>query len=266
MARRPRPELGDLENAIGYRFADQGELRLALTHVSALSSEEGRVASYQRLEFLGDRVLGLCIADMLVEAFPRAEEGELSRRLADLVRKETCAEVADAWALAPHVKLGGGEVLSGGRRNRAILADIVEAIIGAVFREAGYNAAREVIARAFGERMRQPTRPLRDAKTALQEWAQARKLTPPTYVTIGRSGPDHAPRFRLEAQLEGLTPAVGEGASKRLAEQAAAEVFLRREKAWDNGNDDESVAQGYVAEAGAALAPQADMPPGEQDV
>lgn len=260
MARRPKPELGELEAAIGYRFADQGELRLALTHVSALSSEEGRVASYQRLEFLGDRVLGLCIADMLVEAFPRAEEGELSRRLADLVRKETCAEVAEAWGLAPHVKLGGGEVMSGGRRNRAIMADIVEAIIGAVFREAGYAAARDVIARAFGERMRRPTRPLRDAKTALQEWAQGRKLAPPTYVTVDRSGPDHAPRFRLEARLEGLKPATGEGASKRHAEQAAAEAFLRRENAWQNADTDENVIDK------GATAPQAAKPPGEENV
>jgi ribonuclease-3 len=266
MARRPKPELGELEAAIGHRFADQVELRLALTHVSALSSEEGRVASYQRLEFLGDRVLGLCVADMLVEAFPRAEEGELSRRLADLVRKETCAEVAEAWGLAPHVKLGGGEVMSGGRRNRAILADIVEAIIGAVFREAGYPAARAVIARAFGERMRRPTRPLRDAKTALQEWAQARKLAPPSYVTVSQSGPDHAPRFRLEARLEGLNAAAGEGASKRLAEQAAAEAFLRREGAWENGSVENGNDETGVTKEGADAAPKAAMPPGEHDV
>ncbi|MDJ1156957.1 ribonuclease III [Chelatococcus sp. SYSU_G07232] len=229
-ARRRAPDRALLEARIGHRFADADLLERALTHVSAVHSDKTR--TYQRLEFLGDRVLGLCVSDMLFAAFPSAEEGELSRRLAELVRKESCAEVATAWEVGPHLKLGDGEVASGGRRNRAILADVCEAIVGAVFLDGGYGAARGVVERAFTERMHAPRRPLRDAKTALQEWAQGRGLPAPTYDLVTRSGPDHAPMFRIAVKVEGLADAVGEGASKRVAEQAAAAGFLQREGIW----------------------------------
>lgn len=226
---RKLPDLARLESRLGHAFADRGLLETALTHMSA---EGARRASYQRLEFLGDRVLGLSIADMLFARYPQAEEGDMSRRLADLVRKETCAEVAMAWDIGGFLRLGEGEILGGARKNKAILADVCESVIGAVFIDGGYDAARGLVERAFGERLLKPVRPLRDAKTALQEWAQGRGYQTPTYSERGRSGPDHAPLFRVAARITGLPDAEAEGPSKRLAEQAAAEAFLRREGLW----------------------------------
>jgi ribonuclease-3 len=141
-----------------------------------MSAEGSRLGSYQRLEFFGDRVLGLSVADMLFKRYPSAEEGDMSRRLADLVRKETCAEVAQAWDLGQFMRLGEGEILAGARKNKAILADACESIIGAVFIDGGYEAARGLVERALGERLEKPVKPLRDAKTALQEWAQGQRL------------------------------------------------------------------------------------------
>lgn len=234
---RKAPELSRLEASLGHVFADKVLLTTALTHMSA---EGSRLGSYQRLEFLGDRVLGLSVADMLFVRYNQAEEGDMSRRLADLVRKETCAEVAQAWDLGQFLRLGDGEILGGARKNRAILADACEAIIGAVFIDGGYAAARALVERAFGERLLKPVKPLRDAKTALQEWAQGKGYPTPTYSERGRSGPDHAPRFIVAARITGLDDAEAQGPSKRLAEQAAAEAFLRREGLWtqtmENGN------------------------------
>lgn len=226
---RKPPETARLQSTLGHAFKDQGLLNTALTHMSA---EGPRLQSYQRLEFLGDRVLGLCVADMLFERYPLAAEGDMSRRLADLVRKETCAEVAIAWNLGAYMRLGEGEILGGARKNKAILADACESIIGAVFIDGGYEAARGLVERAFGERLLKPARPLRDAKTALQEWAQGQGYPTPTYSERGRSGPDHAPVFRVAARITGLVDAEAQGPSKRLAEQAAAEAFLRREGLW----------------------------------
>lgn len=222
-------ELGRLETMLGHVFHERGLLETALTHMSA---EAARHGSYQRLEFLGDRVLGLSVADMLFQRYPQAEEGDMSRRLADLVRKETCAEIATAWDLGAFLRLGEGEILNGARKNRAILADACEAVIGAVFIDGGYDAARALVERGFGERLLRASRPLRDAKTALQEWAQGQGLATPTYSERGRSGPDHAPLFRIAAKIGGMPDAEAEGRSKRLAEQAAAEAFLRREGLW----------------------------------
>jgi len=232
------PDLARLEATLGHRFADASLLATALTHMSA---EGSRLATYQRLEFLGDRVLGLSIADMLFRRYPLAEEGNLSRRLADLVRKETCADVAQAWNLGQFMRLGEGEILGGARKNKAILADACEAIIGAVFIDGGYDAARALVERAFGERMLKPVRPLRDAKTALQEWAQGRGYSTPTYSERARSGPDHAPVFVVAAKINGLADAEARGPSKRLAEQAAAETFLRREGLWSDNPESENV-------------------------
>lgn len=228
---RPRPDLGLLQERIGYRFRDETLLRRALTHVSAATGP----ASYQRLEFLGDRVLGLVVARMLFAAFPEASEGELSRRLAELVRRESCADVALSWDLGPYITLGVGEVRSAGRKNAAILADVCEAIFGAAMIDGGYEAAAVVVGRAFAERIAAPRRPLRDAKTALQEWAQGRGLSTPVYEVVQRSGPDHSPRFRIAARVEGLEPGLGQGASKRIAEQDAALALLLREGVWSGG-------------------------------
>lgn len=218
-----------LEERLGHVFNDKSLLSRALTHVSALGGEAARAQSYQRLEFLGDRVLGLVVAEMLLKAFPEEEEGEMSRRLAEMVRRESCAEVALEWGVGPHVRLGIGEAQSGGAGKGAILADICEAIIGAVFLDAGYASARALVAGAWRGRMNAPRRPLRDAKTLLQEWAQGRGLPAPAYRESARSGPAHAPHFVMAVHVEGFTPAQAEGGSKRAAEQAAAVEFLRRE-------------------------------------
>lgn len=220
---------GPLEARLGHVFADKSLLARALTHISHLPSDRSRIGSYQRLEFLGDRVLGLVISAMLFDAFPGAEEGELSRRLAQLVRRETCAEVALQWALSPHLRLGEGEMQSGGETKPAILADACEAVIGAVFLDGGYPAAAAVVLPVWEPRMRSPGRPLRDPKTALQEWAQGRGHAAPVYREVRREGPDHAPAFTIAVAVGGFEAGLGLGGSKRAAEQSAAEAFMVRE-------------------------------------
>ena len=230
MSRKARNEIHDtLEQQIGYAFADKVILDRALTHISAASPKHGRGGSYQRLEFLGDHVLGLAVSDMLYRAFPKGDEGELSRRLADLVRRDTCADVARAIDLGAAVKLGHSEQSGGGRRKTAILADVCEALIGAVFVDGGYQAAAAVIERLWRERMLKPPRSLRDPKTMLQEWAQGRGLPTPAYREVERTGPHHNPEFRVAVDVADRAPAEGLGRSKRAAEQAAAAAMLTRE-------------------------------------
>jgi ribonuclease-3 len=227
--KRRRKGTGPLEDRIGYRFEDAELLDCALTHISALTGKSDRMGSYQRLEFLGDHVLGLVVSDMLFRNFPKANEGELSRRLADLVRKETCADMAREIDLGSVIRLGTAEAGAGGHSRDAILADVCESLIGAVFLDGGYVAASALVEKLWEERMRTPARPLRDPKTTLQEWAQGRGLPTPTYREIGRSGPQHSPEFRIAVELPKLAPAEGIGRSKRAAEQAAAQALLQRE-------------------------------------
>ncbi len=229
MTKKPKIELSALEGRVGHSFQDRSLLARALTHLSAPSAGGAdRTQSYQGLEFLGDRVLGVVVADMLYQGFPQASEGELSMRLAKLVRRETCAAVAAEWDVGPHLAMGQGEARAGGRKKEAILADICEAIIGAAYLDAGFAAAHEVVARSWRPRMDADVSPERDAKTAVQEWAQARALTAPRYVELARSGPAHAPHFVMQVALEGYEPERGEASSKRAAEQAAAQAFLAR--------------------------------------
>jgi ribonuclease-3 len=227
-SRRRSTAASGLEKAIGYHFKNRELFERSLTHVSAIGGGN-RAASYQRLEFLGDHVLGLVISDMLFRAFPKANEGELSRRLADLVRQESCAEVARAINLGAALRLGASEASAGGRMRTAILADACEALVGAVFFDGGFAQAAAVVERLWGERMRTPVRPLRDPKTILQEWAQARGLPTPAYREVARTGPHHDPEFRVAVMLPNREPAEGLGRSKRAAEQAAAAAMLKRE-------------------------------------
>lgn len=233
VATRPRkakakPTATPLEATIAYQFSDPALLERALTHISALKGQS-RSGSYQRLEFLGDHVLGLVISEMLFAAFPKADEGELSRRLADLVRRESCADVARLIDLGSALKLGTSEARAGGRSKAAILADVCESLIGAVFLDGGYEAAKSFVERYWAERMRKPSRPLRDPKTVLQEWAQGRGLPTPDYHEVERTGPHHDPVFRVAVTLPDRDPAEGKGRSKRAAEQAAAAALLARE-------------------------------------
>jgi ribonuclease III len=219
-------DLARLQAELGHLFNDPKLLEHGLTHVSSVKGGPIRLQSYQRLEFLGDRVLGLAIAEMLSAAFPAADEGELARRMAELVRKETCADVAAAWDIGPNIRLGAGEAQSGGRKRQTILADVCEAVIGAVFLDAGYPPAQAVIAKAWGHRLAEPAGDKRDAKTLLQELAQGRRLGMPSYREIARSGPAHRMHFVIAVDVELLGAAEGEGASKREAEQAAARALL----------------------------------------
>ncbi len=228
-SRRKKRSATALETRIGYRFTDATLLESALSHISALKGARNRASSYQRLEFLGDHVLGLVISDMLFRTYPKADEGELSRRLADLVRKETCAEIARSVDLGPAIRLGSSEANAGARKRPAILADVCEAVIGAVYVDGGYKAAESLIERLWQVRMSATAQPLRDPKTVLQEWAQARGLPTPTYREVARSGPDHSPEFRVAVQLAAFAPAEGTARSKRAAEQNAAAAMLARE-------------------------------------
>lgn len=219
---------GDLkafETRLGHVFGRPELLVRAVTHGSMTTANRD---DNQRLEFLGDRVLGLVIAEALLESDKGAAEGQLAPRYNALVRKETCAEVARQIDLGAVLKLGRSEMMSGGRRKQALLGDAMEAVIAAVYRDAGFDAAQEVILRLWGDRVTTVEADARDAKTALQEWAQAQGLAPPRYVEVARTGPDHAPQFTIEARLEnGEAEQAGAG-SKRQAEQSAAKALLAR--------------------------------------
>lgn len=229
-----RADLKKLQERIAYKFRNKMLLHEALTHASASYGQKG-VPDYERLEFLGDRVLGLAISDHLFQAFPNAPEGDLARRFNSLVRKDTCADVATDLALGAHLKLGDSEAMAGGRRKRTILADSCEALLGAIYLDGGWEAVKEVIAKHWGPRITEIGSVPVDAKTALQEWVQSRGKTKlPRYVKLSSSGPDHAPVFVYEVRIEGLEPSQGEGASRRSAEQAAATAMLVREGVWKN--------------------------------
>ncbi len=226
---------GELEARLGYNFADPDLLEQALTHSSAVAPAKRTARSYQRLEFLGDRVLGLVVADLLHRNLPGANEGELSRTLNTLVRKETCADVARGLDLGSVIRVGDSEARSGGAYKDAILADVCEAVIGAVYCDGGLREAYRLVERLFGGMIGQANTGRADAKTVLQEWAQARGLEPPVYAEVGRGGPDHAPIFTIAVQLSGFDSEQAEGPSKKIAEHKAAEQFLIREKVWETG-------------------------------
>lgn len=219
----------DFEKALGHRFRRQQLLEVALTHAS-MRGGKAQQADNERLEFVGDRVLGLVIAEALSERFPAASEGELARRYNRLVRGEACAKVARTLGIGAYLILSDSEAGSGGRTKSTILADAMEAILGAVFLDSGFDAARGVVRRLWaGLDDQAAVGASPDAKSALQEWAQGRGLALPEYIEISRKGPDHAPRFTSEVRITGCEPARGEGASKRAAEQAAARTLLKRE-------------------------------------
>ncbi|MGI9368705.1 MAG: ribonuclease III [Ruegeria sp.] len=218
-------EIKAFQKRLGHEFTQPELLVRALTHGSVSSPTR---PDNQRLEFLGDRVLGLVMASALLEADKDASEGQLAPRFNALVRKEACADVARQLDLGAVLKLGRSEMLSGGRRKQALLGDAMEAVIAAIYRDAGFEAAREVILNLWGDRVFTVEADARDAKTALQEWAQARGQKPPSYVELSRSGPDHAPMFTIAARLQDGTEEQSSAGSKRQAEQAAAKALLER--------------------------------------
>jgi ribonuclease-3 len=216
---------------LGFAFKDRTLVELALTHASARPSLKPNEDN-ERLEFLGDRVLGLAVAELLAASFPEASEGELARRFNQLVRAETCAEIAQRWELGKLIVMSGGEAESGGRGKKTILANACEAVLGAIFLDGGYEAARDVIHRFWVSELCGLDLAVPDAKSILQEWAQGRRLPLPRYIEVAREGPDHRPRFTAEVQIDGVAPERGHGANKREAEQAAALAMLLREGVW----------------------------------
>ena len=230
MAAKPQSD-ADLSAAVeaiaGLTFADTALLRRALTHASA-----GEGKDYQRLEFLGDRVLGLVVAQMVFEANPRAPEGELSLRLNALVNAETLAEIADEIGLSGLIVAGSELRTLTGRKRVNLRADVMEALIAALYLEGGLEAAGAFIRRYWEGRSRAPTAARRDAKTELQEWAHQVAKAAPLYVVEKREGPDHDPVFEVSVRIAGVAAGTGSGRSKREAEQAAAAAILLREGVW----------------------------------
>lgn len=218
-------ELKAFEGRIEHHFDDPELLVRAVTHSSKSSPTR---QDNQRLEFLGDRVLGLVMSEALLERDRAASEGLLAPRFNALVRKEACADVAKEIDLGAVLKLGRSEMMSGGRRKQALLGDAMEAVIAAVYLDAGFEAAKALVLRLWGNRVDTVESDARDPKTALQEWAQARKQTPPSYTEVSRSGPDHAPVFTIKVTLQSGETEEATAASKRLAQQAAAKTLLDR--------------------------------------
>jgi len=219
--------LKDLEERIGYRFTDRELIVRALSHASAALTQ-GTIG-YERLEFLGDRVLGLVIADLLYHRFPSEPEGDLAMRLNALVRAETCAEVARELDIGSAIRLSKGEERAGVSNRSSVLSDVIEALIAALYLDDGLARARSFIETHWLPKLDAMGAPPRDAKTELQEWAQSLQKGLPVYKAIGRSGPDHAPIFEVEVKVAGILPLTGTGPSKRTAEQAAAIAMLQRE-------------------------------------
>lgn len=218
-----------LAERIGHRFADPELLRRALTHASARAT--GR-DNNERMEFLGDRVLGLVIAEMLFDRFPGETEGHLARRLNAMVRLETCADVAREIGIPDAIRTAQNEPTGKLSQNRTVLGDACEALIAAIYLDGGLDAARRFIVAQWENRIGEVTASERDPKTALQEWALGRGIAVPDYVEISRSGPDHDPEFIIEVRVAGFAPVTAQGKSKRDASRGAALAFLKRENIW----------------------------------
>lgn len=229
--------LARLEKRTGHKFTDLARLDRALTHSSAKSRT---IKDYERMEFLGDRVLGLCIAEMLFRNFPTANEGELSVRLNALVNADTLAEVADQLGLHEFIRTGADVRDLTSDRQKNMRADVVESLIATIYLDGGLEAAKDFIALYWSDRSKHVMAARRDAKTELQEWAHKYHSIVPSYKEVSREGPDHEPTFVIEVHVAKLKPESAQGRSKRLAEQAAAEKILRREGVWnehEKGNE-----------------------------
>jgi len=218
-----------LVERLGYRFCDGGLLIKALTHPSVTEGRsKRRFTDYERLEFLGDRVLGVVVAELLYKSYPSDPEGDLAKRFAALVREETLAQVARAIDLGRFLRLSPGEDGAGGRDNPRVLADACEALIGAVYLDGGFEKAHGLVNRLWNPLLSDSSSPPpKDAKTRLQEWAQARGLGLPCYRIADQGGPAHNPLFMVEVTVQDHACAMGRGASKRAAEQDAADSFLK---------------------------------------
>jgi ribonuclease-3 len=219
------PDLDALFDRLGLRI-DRDLIEAALTHRGAQGPAR---AHNERLEFLGDRVLNLVIAEAVMARWPDDAEGRLAPRYNALVRKEVCAEIAAAVGLGAHLRLERSNAMTGGRKRVSTLGDAMEAVIAAVYLDKGFEAARELVLRLWGDRIdQQAAEAPRDPKSLLQEWAEGRGLPKPEYVVLKREGPDHAPRFEVEARIADGRAAAGAASAKREAEKAAAAALLEK--------------------------------------
>lgn len=217
--------LDEITERLGYRFRNHALLVEALTH----GSTQKHKGDYQRLEFLGDRVLGLVIAEHLFRAHPGDEEGQLTHVLSSLVRSEACADAGDTIGLSDLVIIGTGERAKGMNLNRTVLGDAMEALVAAIYLDSGLDEARAFVLRCWDAQLKAPKLAVKDPKTFLQEWALARALPIPAYRIISREGPEHEPVFVVSVEVKDRPPAEGTARSKRAAEMDAAEQFLKRE-------------------------------------
>ncbi len=226
-----KKQIEELEQRVGYRFNSPKYLHRALTHASA-SKHGGDNYQYERLEFLGDRVLGLVVSEMLFETFPDAKEGELSLRLNALVNGKTCAAIADEINLHEFIRAGTDLKHLKSKRMEGVRADVMESLIAAIYLDGGLEPARNTITTLWQSRLHLADAARRDSKTALQEWAHAENLGTPHYELVGQEGPDHEPLFTVSVHVERREPEKATGRSKRIAEQTAAQKMLRRELVW----------------------------------
>lgn len=230
MANSRADAVAALERRLGHDFKDPTLLERALTHSSVGEGASEAPGDNERLEFLGDRVLGLLVADRLTRVFPDADEGSLSARLHSLVDRHACGRVGERLGVGPALRLSAGETKTGGRRKEGVIANAVEAILAAVYRDGGLDAARAVFERAWADELSAPPpAAVVNPKSALQEWAQGEGRPLPTYRIIERTGSDHAPTFSVEVSVEGVEPLTGQGRSRQDAEKAAALAMLNRE-------------------------------------
>lgn len=233
MANARAEAVAELKQRLGHAFRDPALLDRALTHASVgegAGQGDKPTPDNQRLEFLGDRVLGLLVAERLMRDFPQANEGDMSARLHALVDKPACARVAEALGVGPALRLSPGEAKSGGRRREGALGDAMEAILAAVYLDGGLDAVRGLFERAWAKELTAaPPRAVVNPKSALQEWALKHGSPLPTYRIVTRTGSDHAPTFTVEAEVQGYPPLTGKGRSRQEAEKAAATAILERE-------------------------------------
>jgi ribonuclease-3 len=219
--------LDDLQQKLGYRFAEPLLLAAALTHPSHRDARQ-HSHDFERLEFLGDAVLGMVVAHLLFELYPTEREGELARRKALLVARPTLVKVAGNWQLPKALRLSGAEEARGGRKTATTIEDACEAVIGAVYLDGGFEAAKKLVLAAWTPLAQEITTPPKDARTALQEWAQGRGLPLPHYEVVAQGGTAHQPVFRVRVTVEGHSPAEAEGNSKKTAWANAAEALFKK--------------------------------------
>lgn len=220
--------MSGIEDILGYRFSNKELLKEALTHPSCNEMVDGRPFHYQRLEFLGDSIIGAVISELLYSSYPDEPEGNLAKRKAALVSSHTISRIVEDHHIFPFIRLSASEKQDGGQSNRSIQEDVCEALMGAIYLDGGYEKVREVILQIWQPYSDKLTSVPQDAKTTLQEWAQGKGLSLPLYEVISEEGPAHAPKFEIRVTVQGYPPEIATAGNKRKAEQQAAAQLLKK--------------------------------------